>query len=322
MNAPLPIRRVVILLRSVVPFGILALCSIAQLSLSACTATKSGTTIGGPQLIQTSKAMIMPAPGSASVLSVIEERFSNAVAQKVVLSTSSSVAGQNYLSIQMFGPMERETQGTRTLNYRPVAASALLQEARSAVPGVAMKISSLFLRNTYGPFGYAFGQSSEGDSCIYGWQQLRSSEAERSNFRNVGAVQVRLRLCETAASEKELLSVMYGYTITGSFYSYQWNPYGGPRPADNLLSAGEPIYPNDTELSQAPKVLEKRPAHLTSSSRENALPEDLELSPEEQPARRMVRVPSPMADDTGKLTPDTSVVVPTPGCLNSSGSCD
>lgn len=293
--------------------------------LAACTATRSATPISAPRIVEASQAMIMPAPGGPAVISVIEERFSDGVEQKVVLGTDATNAGQNYLGIRIYGPMERETQGLKSLGYKPFTAAALSAETARAVPGVAMRRSALFLRNNYGPFGYAFGQTRNGDSCIFGWQQLRSSEAERRNFRNVGAIQIRLRLCENGASEKELLAVMYGYTVTGSFSSDQWNPFGKPKVDSPAITSNDPIYPNDSELTAPAKVATVRPPRRKVPVA--AQPADEEDVKDESAAKRIVDVPAPGGTDgdttvTPDAAPEDRVVVPGPDCPDGSASCN
>lgn len=291
--------------------------------LAACTATKSGQTITAPRTISPAEAMILPAPGGPTVLSVIEERFSDGVEQKVVLSTEAANEGQNYLSIRIYGPMERAMQGRKKLGYRAFTTSAIRGEIAREVPGVAMRVSDLFLRNSYGPFGYAYGTTSAGDACIFGWQQLRSPEADRSNFRNTGAVQVRLRLCERGASEKELLSVMYGYTVTGSFVSEQWNPFGRPRDATATVgTTGEPIYPRDSELesnvttSTIRRV--ERPVVVQETTEEKPAARKV-IAGEDDVTRPLVRVPAPVDDETidgpaaGDPAEGAKVIVPSPG---------
>jgi hypothetical protein len=59
-------------------------------------------------------------------------------------------------------------------------------------------------------------------------------------------IQIRLRLCDARASERQLLGIVYGYTVTGTFDGDIWNPYGAPPPADPALGqTGAPIYPDE-----------------------------------------------------------------------------
>lgn len=303
-----------------------------SVGLTACTATKSGTTISAPRTVETSQAMIVPAPGGPAVISVIEERFADAVEQKVVLGTNASNQGQNYLSIRLYGPMERATQGEKKLGYKAVTAVGLNNEALRAVPGVAMKTSTLFLRNNYGPFGYAFGQSAGGDSCIFGWQQLRSGEAERQSYRNAGAVQIRLRLCESGASEKELLGVMYGYTVTGTFASEQWNPFGSPKDVSEKIAGGDPIYPDDSDLAAPARIATEQPVRrrpLLVKQNEDA---GEKVVDDEAAAKRIVDVPAPLDSGSDAAATDDAmpadnpaespVMVPGPGCQDGDASCN
>jgi hypothetical protein len=101
-----------------------------------------------------------------------------------------------------------------------------------------------FLQNSYGPFAYAAGKSPFGDTCIYAWQQIRSGSGSGIG-RDLGMIQTRWRLCDATASEQQLLSAVYGYTITGTFSGKAWNPFGAPPPLDPRLGRpGTPIYPS------------------------------------------------------------------------------
>jgi hypothetical protein len=122
----------------------------------------------------------------------------------------------------------------------------IAREMARSVPGVPMATSATFLQNSYGPFGYASGNSRAGDTCIYAWQQIRSSQAAHTQARNFGMIQIRLRLCDARATERQLLGIVYGYTVTGTFDGNIWNPYGAPPPANPTLGqTGAPIYPDE-----------------------------------------------------------------------------
>lgn len=316
-------------------WGVGILLPIVMAGLSACTSTQSAATFSAPRTIDASQAMIMPAPGGPMVLGLIEERFRDGVEQKVILGTDASVSGENYLIVRLYGPMERETRGRKRLGYKSATSSSLFNESIRAVPGVPMKTSGLFLRNSYGPFGYAFGQTRDGDSCIYGWQQLRSSEKERTSFRNTGAIQIRLRVCEAGASEKQLLTVMYGYTIVGGFASEQWNPFGNAKTVTWTPGIGsDPIYPKDAELvapleATLPRAARRQPViGRTENVDAFVIKQNAE---DETTAKRVVDVPAPLdtasdAATDGLVTPaggmDSSVTVPSPGCPDGNSSCN
>jgi hypothetical protein len=294
---------------------------VFSVGLSGCTTSEGAVAVTGARTVDASQSLALPAPGGPAIVSVIEQRYSNAVKQQVILSTSAATPGQNMIDVRMFGPMEWARGGEKRLPYRSALASDISREIRGAVPGVRMHMSGLFLRNNYGPFAYAYGESASGDSCIYGWQQLRADESERSSFRNSGAIQVRLRLCESGSSEKALLSVMYGYTLTGSFASEQWNPYGRPNGVDPSIGAdGSPIYPKESELSAGAEVPRPRARAPRATNNDAIVQED------ETAAKQIVDVPAPTGADAEEDTPDAAtgakVIVPGPGCENGNAQCN
>ncbi len=149
-----------------------------------------------------------------------------------------------------------------------VNESTIAREMVAAVPGVRMARSTTFLQNSYGPFGYASGTSRGGDTCIYGWQQIRSSRSDQTQARNFGMIQVRLRLCDARATERQLLGVMYGYTVIGTFNGEIWNPYGTTQGADPTLGRpGSPIYPDEGGYRATSMPIGYEPAPTQTYSR-------------------------------------------------------
>ncbi|MCD2180594.1 cellulose biosynthesis protein BcsN [Rhizobium sp. GN54] len=296
--------------------------ALAAAALVAGCAARDGVRLpAANRIVAESEALIVPAAGGPAVVDVVQRNYANAVEQKVSLFTSSAIPGQNYLSIQMFGPMDAALDGENRLGFRPVHAGKLSAEMRQQIPGVAMKTSQLYLQNHYGPFGYAYGRSAAGDSCLYGWQQLRARDNERTLFQNRGNIQIRARLCASDADERELLAIMYGYTINGTFEPQGWNPYGPPRPADPAIGEdSSPIVPGASELSTRAARPVASPPRVRRVAVERAETDaaDGEGGPSPRPA---VVVPSPAAvpsSATGARTaePGATVVVPAPGCVD------
>lgn len=187
-------------------------------------------------------ALALPPPGGPSVVSVVERRFANAIQQDIILSTVATTAGQNTLRVQFFGPVGPDGGETTLGDLQPTEGS-VAREMRRVLPGIAMARSPLFAQNSYGPFGYATGRSGANDLCLYAWQRIAPMRTE-GTFRARGAVQVRLRLCQTNATEEGLLAIMYGYTINAAMGGYGWNPYGVLPAADSRLGmTGQPIHP-------------------------------------------------------------------------------
>ncbi len=216
-----------------------------------CSSTGTVTRPVSPALVADEQALALPPPGGPAIIGVVERPRGNGVEQTISLATTSRVTGQNYLKIEFFGP---DVSRGETAKFRTVNERVILREAAAAVPGVRLSRRSTFLQNSYGPFAYAAGRSAFGDSCIYAWQQIRAGTASDGIGRNFGMIQVRWRLCDTFASEEQLLSAVYGYTITGTFDGKAWNPFGEPNRVDlRLGETGYPIYPqNDTSLAGLP----------------------------------------------------------------------
>ena len=213
--------------------------------ITGCTSTGGVRQPAGPETVEPEKALVLPPPGGPSIVSVVEEKRGNGVAQTISLFTSSSVQGQNFLKAQFLGA-SGANPGASSDSYRMIRQGDIAREMARSVPGVPMATSATFLQNSYGPFGYASGNSRAGDTCIYAWQQIRSSRAAQTQARNFGMIQIRLRLCDARATERQLLGIVYGYTVTGTFDGNIWNPYGAPPPANPALGqTGAPIYPDE-----------------------------------------------------------------------------
>ena len=235
---------------------------LAFLSLAGCTAREGVRIPTGATIVPAENALILPPPGGPEILNVVERRFGNAVEQDVNLHTSAFTPGQNYLRATFFGPTGAGLN-RQTAAYSAVRASEMMREARRAIPGIPLIQSPYFLQNDYGPFGYAFGRGRGGDACLYAWQQIRPPESQRSPLRSYGTIQVQLRYCAAGATENELLSVVYGYTISGSIGDPAWNPYGAPPSVDaGLGRAGSPIYRTELPPDQVPALKRARRAEV------------------------------------------------------------
>jgi len=230
-------------------------------AMAGCTSTSGSVSQpSAPEAVASEKSLVLPPPGGPSIVSVVETKRGNGVEQTLSLFTSSSVPGQNFMKVQFLGA-SGSNPNIGSAGYRMFNETGMSREAFAAVPGVAMARNTTFLQNSYGPFSYASGRSRGGDTCIYGWQQIRSSRSAQTQTRNFGMIQVKLRLCDARASERQLLAVMYGYTITGTLNGEIWNPYGDVRGADPTLGrTGSPIYPDDGGYRQMSMPLGYEPA--------------------------------------------------------------
>ncbi len=190
------------------------------------------------------EAVVMPPPGGPAMISVLETQYSNAIDQRILLRTDAHTPGQNYINAVFFGTRNYSPMNGRALDYRSVTDLRVDEEMREELPGVQMVQSPYYVQNNYGPFGYAFGFGRGDDLCIYGWQQIRPGRDTRSAFGQAGTIQIRLRFCESGASEDDLLGIMYGYTVNAAVEAYGWNPYGEQAAPPPLLGqTGAPVYP-------------------------------------------------------------------------------
>ena len=293
---------------------LLATCAAAVLA-AGCAARPGVGVATLSATVPASSALVLPAPGTLSIVSVIQRQYTNAIEQKIALSTSAATPGQNFISIQAFGPVETAAMPGGTLAFKPVQHSAIRGEMRAALPGRAMAISSNFVRNGYGPFGYAYGRGAGDDGCLYGWQQIRADEADRSRMNSYGSIQIRLRVCQSGAGERELVEMMYGYTVVGGFSGATWNPYGTPASVDSGIGGGEPLRVAVEERRAPATAVAEAEARVPAVRRERDVRPAVRRA-ETRDRGEAVIVPSPTGGAVSE-TEGEAVVVPSPVCVTS-----
>ncbi|OCX15107.1 hypothetical protein QV13_18705 [Mesorhizobium hungaricum] len=284
------------------------------------------------QMMSAEKAFAYPGPGGPAITAVLERRYANAIQQEIALATSAHTSGQNMLRVQLFGPVDTKTTGQTRLRDGFLPPSNISTELRQLFPGIRMARSPYYVQNRYGPFGYAVGRSTAGDTCIYAWQRLTSTGSTQTLIGNKGSVQIRLRLCDQSLPEHRLLQTMYDFTISSYFQSSGWNPYGDANPPDPLLGkSGAPIYP---AAAGGPAVPDVRPAPVAAPVRSSA---------RGSPARTQQALPQPVGPvvppppvsgapgaeipqtTTGKQvvvpSPRAAVIVPPPPCDPTTTNC-
>lgn len=269
--------------------------SVAVASLSACTQGASIVNSSVQRSVPVETAYALPPPGGPEVIHVIQRSYSNGLEQNISLATDSAVPGQNFFRIRVIGSLDPKEAGDGSAPSSQLSLTRSIgSELRTEFRRMAMTRSPYFVQNRYGPFSYAVGRSGS-DTCLYGWQNLRSKP---SLIGNKGVVDVRLRLCQENATERGLLSVMYGYTLNAYLNDKNWNPYGDP-PAvpDTLGAAGPEVYPlgqsrYETVLPEpAPKA---KPRRIIK----RRVAEDLPPVAEEEPVGPTVPPPPSVADTT------------------------
>ena len=195
----------------------------------------------GNTQIPVTEAFITPPPGGPAVIAVLENRYTNALAQDVLLENTTSTGGQNAILVRAYGPMGAD-RGSGTLKTDNVDLVTIRKEMRERFPGVAMEVSGLYAQNRYGPFSYATGRSRSGANCLYAWQRIAAEAAVFTNQR--GAITWRLRVCDNSTEPRALLLLAYGLTVNGYFQSRSWNPFGDPPAVDPRVGVnGETVLP-------------------------------------------------------------------------------
>lgn len=310
----------------------IALACGAAMTLSGCNTPAGVQQSGVPKMLTPEEALIFPPPGGPEVLTVINRNYANAVQQDVILRSDAATPGQNYLKVQLYGPQKAEDTGRGGLSESSLRASSISREIRSAFPGVAMSTSAEYLQNNYGTFSYASGRGYGNDACIYGWQQIRSPESARQGFKNLGRINVTLRLCQSGVTTRDLLAVMYNYTITGNYLSTNWNPYGTAQDPDKSLGrAGNPIYPVSGAAPMQPGTQTPVAAPVRARPRSSVTvsPAQAPVVVQQQqaaPARPAVLIPSPAAPAAAGSRPadvppparrieTKRVAIPSPACV-------
>ncbi|WP_189635529.1 cellulose biosynthesis protein BcsN [Rhizobium grahamii] len=320
-------------------FSLLKALGLALLAglVAGCQSSGNVSSPNSSETVPAERALALPPPGGPSIVSVVEHKRGNGTEQMISLYTSSSVSGQNFLKVQFLGA-SGANPGIGSASYQMISENGIIREAFAAVPGVQMARSTTYLQNSYGPFSYASGESGSGDTCIYGWQQIRSSRSAHTQARNFGMIQVRLRLCDARATERQLLGIMYGYTIVGTLNGEIWNPFGFPHGADPTLGRpGNPIYPDEGGYRNTPMAFGYEPARPEIQSRVvrvRSVQPKAEEAPLQLPPPTGPRVPLPDGA-SGQPQPDMSaapsneqtqqktvtasgVTVPLPECIGDS----
>ncbi|WP_370677667.1 cellulose biosynthesis protein BcsN [Pleomorphomonas sp. PLEO] len=262
--------------------------------------------------VAVSQAVIFPPPGGPEIAAVLQRTNPDGLQQSVMLATASTTPGDNYFKIRL---SSGAVANVKDPDPRPIKTAADLdRELRAAFPGVAMVPSAVFLQNAFGPFSYASGRGTAGETCLYAWQQIAASDDQKSAVTSRGDIQIRFRMCDAHRSEHDLLMVMYGFTITAAVNSKGWNPYGaaafaqttGPQGDGIVLPAGgatvcaQGAAPS-TECIFAPSQLAARLAAASAGAPQATSPQpaSLDVTPRSvplPPARTFEQaIPSPLS---------------------------
>ncbi|MDF2688907.1 MAG: hypothetical protein K0Q80_1872, partial [Microvirga sp.] len=200
-----------------------ALAILPVLVAGACTTRND---IGFATLmneVPATQAIIVPPPGGPSIVAVLQRNYQNGVTQEIALSTASLTSGQNAFYVSLATGRRGLSEIDDILSVpASITQDRIAGEMEERLPGIEMQTSLVYVQNRYGPFGFATGRSASGDTCLYAWQRIEPTEP--AIFIPGGVISVRLRLCDAAATQEQLLRSMYGFTISAYYMSNFWNP--------------------------------------------------------------------------------------------------
>ena len=224
------------------------------MATAGCTRTMQVGTSSSERTVANSAAYILPPPGGPAVVAVTERTYTNGIQQDIALATSSTLPVQNGFRVRLYGPIKAVAEGQTAMPEQFQPLRNIDSEVRRVVPGLPLQRAPFYVQNRYGPFGYAVGRRGR-ETCLYGFQNIRSRQF---TWNDRGSIDIRLRLCETGATEAQLLAVMYGYTANVFVDAAGWNPYGQPSAVpDSLGAPGPDVYP--TAMGQLEPVLPPAP---------------------------------------------------------------
>lgn len=230
-----------------------ALAAMAAL-LAGCTATSGsgpvayyGVPPAGPagQLarpVSTGQALVRLPASAGTVLTVVERRSGEVVAQEITLKADASALGENMVRVAI----GRLNDGDPVLapKVAPARASDIELEMAEAFPRVTMRIAETVSRNAYGPFGYATGTYGR-HTCLYAWQFIPKIGEGSGPLPGVLAVPrsaaLRVRLCRARVPAEDLIAAVEAMSMIVPARGEVYYPVTAPAGADALDSV-YPVY--------------------------------------------------------------------------------
>jgi hypothetical protein len=184
-------------------------------------------------------------------ISVLQSNLQGPLTQRIVLQGDPATGGENRIIVTV--DRDQPMPGESDYKVPKPTEELISKELDDTMPGIAMAISQNFVRNDFGPFGYAIGHAYGGVACIYAWQwapgqpirlianpEAQAAEASRPKW----PTSVRVRLCKQGLGEAELVELVHQMAIypPGSTTPYLDMTYGAHPSvnADSLSSSGVP----------------------------------------------------------------------------------
>ncbi len=254
---------------------ILALVFVAFTGLCGCAPAPLVVPASTVGTVPPNLALASLGPGSPPVLLVLQKSYANATRQDIILSTAGKTPGENTLRVDVYGTSSDSVSPETILTDRPLSDTDVIAEFADALPGVPLQRSQADVQNTYGPFGYVTGKSAEGDACIYAWQRIATPDRDISLFNRRVAMSIRLRYCQTDASEAALVAPMMRLQIKVSPSGGNWAaepPYLSPGLGTPGASFRPSLIQTKIEAKPAPSKPRRAPRHVAAPARPAAAP--------------------------------------------------
>jgi hypothetical protein len=240
--------------------------------LGGCAAPRTIVSTATDREVPVERAFVSLGPGTPAALSVIERAYANGARQTIRLVTHGNTPGENSLRVDVIGATNADVSADALIPDTPLKEADLSAEAEDALPGVPLRSSMSFVKNRYGPFGYAIGRSAQGDECLYAWQRLATPDQNLSVVNSRDTLAVRLRLCEPHVDEARLAATMMGLNVnvalTGGAFAPEPKPlspeFDAPgtstAPPEIVTAAANPLPPRTVRPMRSRIVASPRPA--------------------------------------------------------------
>ena len=225
---------------------------IACLALGGCSlapADHRAAFEASSDMVPAASPMAQLPAAAGEQISVLQSNLQGPLTQKIILQGDPATGGENRITVTV--DLDQPMRGEADYKVPKPTDELISKELDDTMPGIAMAISPNFVRNDFGPFGYAIGRAYGGVTCIYAWQWspgqparfLASPEGQAADAsRPRAATSVRVRLCKQGLGELELVDLVHHMAVypPGSTAPYLDTTYG-TRPlvnADPLSSSG------------------------------------------------------------------------------------
>jgi Cellulose biosynthesis protein BcsN len=263
--------------------------------MTGCAAPRTIVVDESERQVSVGEAFVSLGPSAPPVLSIVEHSYQNATRQTFRLATRGATPGENTLRVDVIGIENSSISRDAILPDASLEASQLSSEADDALPGVPLRTSLTYLQNRSGPFGYAVGQSTQGDECIYAWQRIATPDRDLNVFNSRNTLSIRLRLCEPHTSEAALIGSMMGLNVNVDLSGGLWAPE--PRKfSSEIGSPGTAIGP--------PQILAAASSEIEQTSRPPGWSADKR--------KRNATLQAPTNVPTQNPLIDSAVIVPPP----------